>query len=278
MIDLKTVLKTAIQQLQASPTARLDAEILLAHTLKKPRSFLRAFSETFLPEPQYQFFSALLARRIQGEPIAYIIGEQEFFSLPLKVTPEVLIPRPDTELLVEKALALFPAEQAIKVCDLGTGSGAIALALARQRPHWQIVATDNNKAALQVASENAKSLNIKNVEFIASYWLQGLTQPKFNMIVSNPPYIAADDSELAENVLRYEPAKALFASDNGLADLKKIAWQAQAALSPQGWLLLEHGHRQGEAMVAYLTALHYQQVQTLQDLSGLPRVTCGCKN
>ncbi len=277
MIDLKTAINDAVQQLQPSPTARLDAEILLAHILQKPRSFLRAFTETSLSASQYRLFSALLARRLQGEPLAYIVGEQEFFSLPFKVTPKVLIPRADTELLVERALMLFPAEQVINVCDLGTGSGAIVLALAQQRPHWQFIATDNSRAALQIARENAKRLNIKNVTFITSDWLQALSQQKFNMIVSNPPYIDPNDPELAENVLRYEPAKALLAGDAGLADLKIIALQAQDALLSNGWLLLEHGYRQGDAMVAYLKSLGYRQVENLQDLSGLPRVTYGCK-
>lgn len=277
-LDLRTVLITAIQHLQYSETARLDAELLLAQVLQKSRSFLRAFPETVLSELQYQHFQSLVARRRKGEPIAYILGEKEFYSLPFKVTPDVLVPRADTELLVEKTLQLFPAEKMIRVCDLGTGSGAIALAVAKHRPCWQIAAVDNSTAALQVARENAVTLNINNVEFIISDWLQAVTELKFEVIVSNPPYIDPADVAVEENVLRYQPAAALLANDAGLADLKTIALQAQQVLLPNGWLLLEHGYRQGEQVAAYLKSLGYQQVQTWQDLSGLPRVTYGCKN
>ena len=275
MPNIEIVLKQAIKQLNHYPTPRLEAELLLAHSLGKPRSFLRAFTEYSLSLEQLKQFKAGLARRCRGEPLAYIFAEKEFFSLSFKVTSAVLIPRAETELLVEKALAILPAEQPLSLCDLGTGSGAIALTLAKLRPAWRIVAVDSSAVALAVAVENAKHLAVNNVEFINSDWLNRVPQEKFDAVISNPPYIDITDPALEKNVLHYEPTVALIAADHGLAALKTIATQALSYLSSSGWLLLEHGYQQASVVTAWLQSLAYQQVATFADFNQLPRVTIG---
>lgn len=273
--SIESLLQQALQQLQGSSTARLDAELLLAHVLQKARSFLRAFPETELTFPQEHQFQALLARRSVGEPLAYILGEKEFFSLPFKVTSDVLIPRTETELLVETALAAFTKNVPIEVCDLGTGCGAIALTIAKLRPKWHVTAVDKSVVALEVAKENARFLKLNNVDFICGDWLQAVPPKKFTLIVSNPPYIASDDSALEKDVARYEPSSALIAADNGLADLKVVAQQATTYLAVNGQLLLEHGYQQSSEIATMLQALDYQNVETLKDINALPRVTVG---
>ena len=273
--SIELVLQQALQQLQGSTTARLDAELLLASVLQKSRSFLRAFPETELASPQAQQFQTLLARRSLGKPLAYILGEKEFFSLPFKVTSDVLIPRPETELLVETALAIFSENMPIEVCDLGTGCGAIALTIAKLRPQWHVAAVDKSVAALEIAKENAMLLKLSNVDFFCSDWLQMVPPKKFTLIISNPPYIASDDLALEKDVARYEPAIALLAKDDGLADLKTIAQQATGYLTINGQLLLEHGYQQGLAVAAVLQTLGYQNVETLKDINALPRMTIG---
>ena len=253
----------------------LDTELLLSFVLKKPRSFLYTHPDYQLSANEQQQYDALLKRYQTGEPLAYLMGEQAFHNIVLKVTPDVLIPRPETELLIEKCLALLPADQNLKIADLGTGSGAIALAIAHERPNWQIIATDQSNAALAVAKKNAELLNIKNIEFYQGDWCVALPKQKFAAIISNPPYIDKDDPELEVNVRNFEPQQALISSDNGLADLKKIAIQAQDYLQAGGWLLLEHGYQQGEAVVDYLIELSYQEVETFKDFAGLPRITIG---
>jgi len=270
---IATVLHQAIVRLNPFAVPRLEAELLLSHVVDKPRSFLRAFAERYLSAQQLQQFNALLTRRINGEPLAYILQEKEFFSLRLRVTPDVLIPRSETELLVEKTLAILPAEKKLSVCDLGTGSGAIVLALARQRPWWHLMAIDHSARALVVARQNARSLGVANVNFLYSDWLQTVGNKKFAAIVSNPPYVDITDPALEKNVLAYEPCAALIAADNGLAAIKTIARQAKAHLSPQGWLLLEHGYRQGAAVTDFLSISQYENMTTFNDLNGLPRVT-----
>jgi len=273
--SIDVVLRAATKRLDKYSTPRLEAELLLQHVLNKSRGFLRAFPEQHLSEQQLMNFNNLLARRLAGEPLAYIFGEKEFFSLAIKVTPDVLIPRAETELIVEKTLEIFPAEEPITICELGTGSGAIALALAKQRSAWQVIAVDNSECALKVAAQNAQILQIDNVEFVHSNWLTSVADKKFNVIVSNPPYIGAADPALEKQVIAYEPATALIAADNGYADLKIIAREARQHLLPAGWLLLEHGYRQGETMADYLRALRYQNVATCNDLNGWGRVTLG---
>ncbi len=267
-------IRTAAAQFQ-SESARLDAELLLCHVLGVSRSWLYAWPDQTLRTEQQQRFDALVARRAKGEPIAHILGEREFWSLNLKVTPDTLIPRPDTELLVEQALRLLPADAVLKVADLGTGSGAIALAIARERPRCRVVATDLSEAALAVAQENAHRHGITNVEFRRGRWCEALGDEQFDLIVSNPPYIAQDDLHLARGDVRFEPRSALVSGRDGLADIRQISHEAREHLRNHGWLLLEHGYQQGREVSDILREIGYEQVTNWRDLSGNERVTGG---
>ncbi len=254
-------------------SARLEAQYLLQHVLNKPRAWLLAHPEA-VPDPQQQqTYAALLARRLSGEPIAYILGVREFYGLSFKVTPATLIPRPETELLVELALQRLPPDLNCRVLDLGAGSGAIALAIAHERPQIEMVAVDASPAALEVARENAARLQIRNTRFVQSDWYQALGQARFRLIVSNPPYVAASDPHLAQGDLRFEPPSALASGKDGLDDIRAIAAGACAHLEPGGWLLLEHGYDQGAAAQEILRAAGLHQVFTAPDLAGIGRVT-----
>jgi len=296
-------LRMAQHALFGRDTARIDAELLLGAALGATRAGLYAWPERVLSPSEQSRFESLLERRILGEPVAYILGEREFWSLLLCVTPQVLIPRPETELLVETALNLastlgsaesekssgsvgsvgsvgagLAREQpgaALRIADLGTGSGAIALALASERPHWKLVATDQSADALRVASDNAVRLNIHNVSFRLGSWCSALPEGLFDMILSNPPYIDPRDMHLSQGDLRFEPLTALAAQDHGLADLRAICHEAPRHLVPGGALLLEHGFEQGPAVSQLLANAGFLGIRTLPDLSGLPRVTMG---
>ncbi|MDM8563262.1 peptide chain release factor N(5)-glutamine methyltransferase, partial [Candidatus Marithioploca araucensis] len=252
---------------------RLDAEILLCYVLGVTRSYLYAWSDKILTPNQYAQFQALLTRRAQGEPIAYITGRKEFWSLDLQVTENTLIPRPETELLVEQALARLSPESQAEVIDLGTGSGAIALAIAQERPFCRILATDNSMAALKVARANAQNLGIQQVAFLMSDWWAALGEIKATLIVSNPPYIAKDDPHLTG--VKVEPRRALVAGVDGLADIRQLIAGAISHLEIGGWLLLEHGYDQAEAVRKLFIQQGYESVTTYKDLAGLPRVTVG---
>ena len=254
----------------SSESARLDAELLLAHVLRQPRSYLQAHDDERIDAATITRYEALLARRVQGEPLAYLTGEREFWSLPLAVTPDVLIPRPETELAVERCLALRGADPAA-VADLGTGSGAIALALAVERPQWRILATDCAAGALQVARANAQRLGVQNVQFLQSDWFAALPGREFDLIVSNPPYVAAADPAL--HALRYEPAVALSPGASGMEALRRIVQQATAHLLPGGWLVLEHGAAQAAELAHALVGAGYARVRCHPDLAGFDRVT-----
>jgi release factor glutamine methyltransferase len=256
-----------------SDAAALEAEVLLAWVLGKPRSQLRARPEQALEETQRQHFFDLIRRRAAGEPIAYLTGHREFWSLDLLVNAHTLIPRPETELLVETALARMP-RQAL-VADLGTGSGAIALAIAGERPLCRVIATDIDPEALKVASANAERLNIRNVEFREGAWFAPFGDERFDMIVSNPPYIAEHDPHLEEGDLPAEPRRALVAGPTGLEMIAAIAGEAPRFLLDQGWLLLEHGYQQGAAVAAMLRDAGYRGVQTWRDAAGRERVSGG---
>lgn len=268
-----------LRQLLSAATARLrdrvDAEILLAHALGKPRSWLIAHADDTVDEAAASAFRALVERRAAGEPVAYLTGRRGFWTLDLEVTPATLIPRPETELLVELALARLPANGHPRVADLGTGSGAIALAIARECPHADVLATDASAAALTVARRNAESNRIGNVTFAEGNWLAPLGGARFELIVSNPPYIAADDPHLAQGDLRFEPASALAAGRDGLDDIRRIVADARAHLEPAGWLLFEHGWDQGAAVRALLQAAGYREVFTARDLEQRDRVSGG---
>jgi release factor glutamine methyltransferase len=254
----------------SSGSARLDAELVLAHALRQPRSYLHAHDNDRLDEHTIACYQSLLARCAEGEPLAYLTGEREFWSLPLAVTPQVLIPRPETELAVERCLALLDAAPA-DVADLGTGSGAIALALALERPQWRIVATDRAAGALEVARANAQRLGVQNVAFSEGDWFAALPGRRFDLIVSNPPYVAAADPALG--ALRYEPAMALSPGASGMEALRRIVLGAPAYLLPGGWLVLEHGAGQAAELASTLVAAGYARVRCHPDLAGRDRVS-----
>jgi len=255
--------------------ARLEAQVLLCRAIDQPRAYLAGHDRDPLLPEQAAAFAALLERRGKGEPIAYILGEREFFSLNFKVTPDVLIPRPETELLVELALARLPPGQPCRVLDLGTGSGAVAIAVALHRPEAVVLAVDQSAAALEIARENARRLGAGNLRFAQSDWYGALAEEKFDLIVSNPPYIAATDPHLAQGDLRFEPAAALAAGNDGLDDIRVIVRDAPAHLDPSGWLLFEHGYDQAEACRQLLVQAGFSQVSSSNDLAGIPRVTYG---
>ena len=269
---VQETLAAARRRCAGLPHVADDCAHLLALALAVPRSWLLTHGGRALDAAAMQRFEALLARRIAGEPMAYLRGTQGFWTLELEVTPDVLVPRPETELLVELALARMGERGAL--VDLGTGSGAIALALKSERPGWRIAATDRSATALAVAAGNATRLGL-DVEFLHGDWFVPLAGRRFDVIVSNPPYVAPDDPCLAGDGLRCEPRTALAAADAGLADLAAIAAGAAAHLAPGGWLLLEHGADQGEAVRALLTAAGFSNVETQADLAGHPRVSLG---
>ena len=259
---------------ESSDSAKLDTEILLCFALNKERSYLLTWPDKLLNNKQLFSFISLLVRRIQGEPIAYITGVKEFWSLPLAVSNSTLIPRPDTETLVEIVLEQYSDNDNISCLDLGTGTGAIALALASEKPTWQIDALDFNTDAVQLAQKNAKNLNLAQVTIYQSDWFTQVNiNKKFDVIVANPPYIDSEDENLSQGDVRFEPTSALVAQDQGLADIKHIAAIARKFLTVQGRLFFEHGFEQGFAVRNILTALGYENVQTEQDLNKHDRVT-----
>nr|WP_121173327.1 peptide chain release factor N(5)-glutamine methyltransferase [Kushneria sinocarnis] len=258
-----------------SETPRLDAELLLAHACRQSRTWLYTWGDRPLAADQQERFETLLQARQAGEPVAYLLGRREFFGLELELTPAALIPRPDTELLVEQALALMPADHGGQVLDLGTGSGAIALALATARADWQCTGVDLSVAALELAARNARRLGAANVRFLQSDYFEALTGERYGIIVSNPPYLSDSDPHLGQGDLRFEPRSALVAGDNGLADLARLIRQAPGYLQAGGHLLLEHGMAQGAGVRALFRQAGYDMIATHEDLGGRPRVTLG---
>ncbi|WP_435926730.1 peptide chain release factor N(5)-glutamine methyltransferase [Dryocola sp. BD613] len=273
-MDFQHWLQQAIARLHESESPRRDAEILLAFVTGKARTFILAFGETELTAQQLQQAEALLARRVRGEPIAHLVGEREFWSLPLRVSPVTLIPRPDTECLVEQALARMPAAPCC-VLDLGTGTGAIALAIASERPDCDITALDLIPAAVELARGNADRLGITNVKVLQSHWFSALNTQRFSIIVSNPPYIDREDPHLAQGDVRFEPLSALVADNAGLADIRTLTQTAGQFLESGGWLLLEHGWQQAEQVRQLFVAAGFSEVQTCQDYGGNDRLTLG---
>jgi release factor glutamine methyltransferase len=255
-------------------TPRCEAEVLLSWVSGQSRTRLLAYGETLLTTHCVQQLSVLVQRRQQGEPIAYLVGQREFWSLPLQVTPVTLIPRPETEHLVEETLARLPTTPC-ELLELGTGSGAVALALAQERPDCQITATDCCPKAIAIAQYNAQQLARKNVTFLIGEWFTPVFQHQFSAIVSNPPYLDAADPHLQSGDLRFEPRQALVAEEGGLAALRHIIQQAGHYLLPGGWLLVEHGWQQGPAVFEWLQRAGYSQVATRCDLAQQPRVGIG---
>jgi release factor glutamine methyltransferase len=269
-------LKMTVVRLNAVSTSpQLDAEILLHAITGIHRAMAYARPEQILSNEQMEDLQLVLVRRERGEPIAYITGTQEFWSMPLDVSPAVLIPRPETELLVERALELVSLEHPSRVLDLGTGSGAIALAVAHARAHAQVIAVDLSQDALAVAAGNRRALAIGNLELKQSDWFSGLHGERFDVIVSNPPYIAIDDPDIAPDVAAFEPALALIAGPTGLEAIERIARDACHHLLPNGWLLLEHGWKQGAEVRSALVQHGYSHVRSRSDLAGHDRVTEG---
>lgn len=270
-------LTLAAQRLACLPTARRDAELLLLHTLGRDRAWLLAHPEAEIVPAQFAEFESLLARRARHEPIQYITGRQEFFGLPLRVTPDVLIPRPETEHLVEAALARIPADpitdHPVRILDVGTGSGAIAIAIAAHRPHAAVTAADISPAALAIARENAAAHHAA-IRFVESDLLAALPNEKFDLILSNPPYVSASD-QLEPQVRDFEPHSALFAGASGLDIYRRLIPQAQSALVSGGWLLMEMGHGQQAALTRWLAG--WQNLSFVPDLQGIPRVVIAQK-
>ncbi len=275
MIDIKQALDKAIETLLlTSPSPRLDAELLLINVLKTSRTYLYAYPEFRLNSTQQQAYQTLINKRVKGVPIAYLTGTREFWSMPLLVNEHTLIPRPDTERLVELTLALFTKTQA-KILDAGTGSGAIALALASERPEWEIMACDKQEEAIDMAKRNATELSLHNINFFCSNWFNNLPNTSFDVIVSNPPYIAENDPHLSEGDLRFEPKGALVSGEDGLVAIRYLVKNSYERLLPNGLLLLEHGFSQAAAVTRLLKQGGYRQVQSWLDLQGHTRVSGG---
>ncbi len=273
---IHNTLQQTIALLTSSDSARLDAELLLAHVLQQSREYLHTWPEQQLSPAQTEEFNTLIYKRRDGWPIAYLVGHQAFWTLDLLVTPATLIPRPETELLIETALSLFPDEQPRTVIDLGTGSGAIALAIAKERPHWHVHATDASIDALAVARENARRHQIHNVTFRQGSWYAALpAELRADLIVSNPPYICVNDPHLSQGDVRFEPVSALIAGTDGLDSIRDILIKAPQHLDAAGWVLLEHGYDQAETVHTLLVSHHFHQISQHTDLAGHTRVTQG---
>jgi release factor glutamine methyltransferase len=275
MTCIRTALESATAELLHLPegSARLEAELLLAEALEQTRTYLFAWPEREIGPTQEAHFQELLARRLRGEPLAYILGRRGFWTLNLKVAPGVLIPRPETELLVELALAAFPSDKTVVAADLGTGSGAIAAALASERPAWRLFAVDLSEQSLAVARENFRRLRLANVVCFAGNWCESLPPDlPLDLAVSNPPYVPERDPHLARGDLRHEPRSALAAGEDGLDAVRALMPQVGRRLRPGGLLLLEHGRGQGPAVRRLLVAAGFDRILSHRDLAGLERV------
>jgi release factor glutamine methyltransferase len=281
LLSIEQIIKQSTQRLEhSSDSAKLDVELLLARSLNKDRTYLFTWHDKIVAEENMTVFNALLARRLSGEPIAYILGQQEFWDLKLHTAQHTLIPRADTETLIEWVLELADQlPESAHVIDLGTGTGAIALALANEFPHWQVQGIDLVPEAVALAKSNAILNSLERVQFFQSRWFDqvgiGGNHDSFDLIVSNPPYIDPLDEHLSQGDVRFEPKSALVADNKGLADLELIAQQSREYLVKGGWLLMEHGYDQQQAVQDILIDLGYQQVATRIDLGGNPRITGG---
>jgi release factor glutamine methyltransferase len=257
--------------------AGLDAEVLLAHVLNKPRVYLHTWPEAELSQDQELQFLNMIRQRIAGQPIAYLTGQREFWSLNFAITPDTLIPRPETERLVERTLALLPENETLRVADLGTGSGAIAIALAHERRHWRLYAIDRSLQCVKLAQHNAQRLDIDNLCCINADWGKALADQSFDAIVANPPYIADQDPHLQQGDVRFEPETALTSGPQGLDDLRSLIKDAPRVLKPGGWIVLEHGMDQAENIRNLLNNITFTNITTVLDLVGLERVSCARK-
>ncbi len=276
MANISELLKLSSQLTAISDSPQLDCELLLCYTLDVDRTWLRTWPEKEISQPLEAKFRALLEQRVEGQPIAYLIGSRGFWSMDLQVSKDTLIPRPETELLVELALGLELPKNSDGL-DLGTGTGAIALALASERPDMNFLAVDSQSGAVSLANKNCQALGLANVEIFQSDWFDSvqLTEDQFDLIVSNPPYISATDPHLQQGDVRFEPNTALVSGIDGLDDLKKIIAKSPFYLKPNGWLLLEHGFDQGSAVARLMSEAGFQKVVTHQDYNLIDRVTLG---
>lgn len=270
---IKKALELAVIKLQGSDHPRLDAEVLLAHVLNKPRSHLHAWPESELGEEQALRFGDFVAQRAEGWPVAYLTGRREFWSLDLGITTDTLIPRPETELLVEQALVLLPAHKKMQVADLGTGSGAIAIALAQERKSWMLCALDRSIACTRIAQLNARRLGVHNISFVNASWCDALANASLDAMVSNPPYVSDQDPHLQQGDVRYEPITALTSGVDGLNDIRKLVTDAPRILKASGWILIEHGVDQSKTIRNLLNIKGFINIKTLRDLAGLERVS-----
>lgn len=278
MDSIQTALSYGKQVLLAEESEAIrSAEILLQHSLEVSRTYLYTHSDQTLSQYEYERYQTMLAQRKQGMPIAYITGQRSFWTFELDVSTDTLIPRSETELLVERSLALADPLQPITALDLGTGSGAIALALASERPHWRITACDQSAPALAIAEKNARSLQITSIQFVLSNWLQAFTHQQFDMIVANPPYLSADDPHMQQGDLRFEPPSALVSGQDGLDALRTIIQESYQHLTNQGILLVEHGYNQGTAVRDLFDRHGYQDAHSVRDEQGHLRVCTGRK-
>lgn len=274
MTDIQSAIQQASSILaDSSDSAHLDAEVILCHVLDKPRSHLRAWPEKQLAEQHQTEFSTLIKQRHQGMPVAYITGTKEFWSRDFKVNSDVLIPRPDTELLIELSLNILLDIPRAHIVDLGTGSGIIAITLAAERPDIKVIAADLSFAALNIAKQNSAMHQTKSVQFIHSSWFDNIPASKFDLVISNPPYIDGKDPHLSQGDVRFEPNSALIADNLGLKDINDIADHSRHYLNDKGTLLIEHGYDQEVSVQAIFNSFGYQQIKTHHDLSGNPRVT-----
>lgn len=260
-----------------SSSARIEVQCLLQTVLQVNRAWLLSHPEQSLAAAQHTRYMALLGRRLAGEPVAYLLGEREFFGLTFTVSPATLIPRPETELLVELALQRIPLHGTCRVLDLGTGSGAIALSIAHARPNAEVVAVDASQEALKVALHNTHTHRLDNVHLLLSDWFGALPGESFDLIVSNPPYIAAHDVHLAQGDVRFEPRDALISGTDGLDDIRRICTQAKAHLNPKGWLFFEHGHDQAAQTRELLQQADFKEIFSARDLSGIERISGGTR-
>lgn len=278
LLTIANCLQRATQLASVSDSPRLDLEIFLTHILNQNRTYLFTWPDKELTAEQAKIFDGFFQRRLIGEPVAHIIGQREFWSLPLMVNNSTLIPRPDTELLVEAVLGLFPDDDVRRLLDLGTGTGAIVLALAHEKKQWQCVGVDREPAAVELAETNRQQLQLPNVKILQSNWFSALgDESAFDVIVSNPPYIDPTDEHLTQGDVRFEPLCALIAGNNGLADLEFIIAHTPKYLASGGWLLVEHGYDQGAAVRDLFAANQFDELNTFRDYGGNERVTIGRK-